>query len=138
MHLRGGLDWHHLLRYEQSLNVCIFKLHACVKFALHFTEDVDECALGIHMCSENSVCVNTEGEYVCDCQPGFYGTYCGGDYCNSGLYVACLEGRGECEREVGGYHCICADGYFGEHCEREDLLFTCTSHSWNMASSCLV
>ena len=44
-----------------------------------------------------------------------------GDYCNSGVYVACLEGRGECIREVSGYHCECLDGYDGQHCERKHL-----------------
>ena len=39
------------------------------------------------------------------------------DYCESGNYVACLDGRGTCVRETSGYHCDCVDGYTGEHCE---------------------
>ncbi len=35
--------------------------------------DVDECALGIFQCNENTTCVNTIGSYNCSCKPGFEG-----------------------------------------------------------------
>ena len=31
--------------------------------------DVDECGNGDHFCDQ--VCINTEGSYKCDCQPGY-------------------------------------------------------------------
>ena len=30
--------------------------------------DVDECALGTHTC--DTVCINTAGNYICECKPG--------------------------------------------------------------------
>ena len=33
--------------------------------------DIDECDKGIHSCSLNAVCNNTEGSYDCTCKPGY-------------------------------------------------------------------
>ena len=35
-------------------------------------QDVNECALDIHQCSQFSNCVNTEGSYECQCKGGFF------------------------------------------------------------------
>ena len=35
--------------------------------------DIDECTLGVHGCSRNAECVNTEGSYTCSCQQDFVG-----------------------------------------------------------------
>ena len=35
--------------------------------------DIDECTLGVHGCSRNAECINTEGSYTCSCQHGFVG-----------------------------------------------------------------
>ena len=43
--------------------------------------DVDECAVGTHMCDDNAACVNTQGSYVCMCHTGWNKTgdfYCSG------------------------------------------------------------
>ena len=34
---------------------------------------MDECIGGIHDCSENANCYNTEGSYYCTCRDGFIG-----------------------------------------------------------------
>ena len=34
--------------------------------------DVDDCALAsLFICGENKVCKNTQGDYECDCEPGY-------------------------------------------------------------------
>lgn len=33
-------------------------------------EDIDECAEGLDMCDENSLCLNTYGDYECFCSVG--------------------------------------------------------------------
>ena len=44
--------------------------------------DVDECALGLDDCHNNSQCVNTPGSFTCVCGNGFTGNYpnCCGKY----------------------------------------------------------
>ena len=34
-------------------------------------DDIDECILKIHSCSESSMCRNTNGSFTCVCQNGF-------------------------------------------------------------------
>ena len=36
-----------------------------------FCEDLDECLFDIHNCGENSFCVNSNGAFECECNPGF-------------------------------------------------------------------
>ena len=35
--------------------------------------DIDECDKGIHECSENAECHDTDGSYWCECWSGFMG-----------------------------------------------------------------
>ncbi|XP_022805208.1 neurogenic locus notch homolog protein 1-like [Stylophora pistillata] len=37
------------------------------------SEDTDECVTGLHNCSPNAYCNNTNGSYNCTCKPGFTG-----------------------------------------------------------------
>lgn len=37
-----------------------------------FTE-IDECAVGLHLCDVNAACVNTRGSYECACEAGYNG-----------------------------------------------------------------
>ena len=60
------------------------------------------------VCEHNGTCVNVNGSFRCDCQPGFAGrrcerniNECHSDPCrNEGT---CLDGR-------GAYRCICMPG----------------------------
>ncbi|XP_052710737.1 tolloid-like protein 2 isoform X3 [Crassostrea angulata] len=36
-------------------------------------EDVDECAALPGPCSDNAICMNTDGSFLCECRPGFTG-----------------------------------------------------------------
>ena len=44
----------------------------------YFIADIDECALDIHDCHENAMCINTPGSYTCMCNNGYIGngTHC--------------------------------------------------------------
>ena len=35
--------------------------------------DIDECEMGEHLCSIDAICTNTNGSYMCECQPGYTG-----------------------------------------------------------------
>ena len=72
--------------------------------------DINECLNGTHLCEHN--CYNTNGSYVCDCQPGYNLT-------NNGLSCSdvneCDTGNGGCSQvcinQVGSYYCQCNTGY---------------------------
>ena len=36
----------------------------------HLTDD-NECESGASSCPENTLCINTDGSYICRCEPGF-------------------------------------------------------------------
>ncbi|XP_073706971.1 latent-transforming growth factor beta-binding protein 4 isoform X2 [Garra rufa] len=74
--------------------------------------DVDEC-VSPNVCGLQSVCVNTDGSYRCDCLPGYRAA---GPRRQCRDINECLEGdfcfpRGECVNTDGSYKCICAQGY---------------------------
>ncbi|XP_056621635.1 latent-transforming growth factor beta-binding protein 4 isoform X2 [Triplophysa dalaica] len=74
--------------------------------------DIDECASG-QMCGPQSLCVNTDGSYHCDCLPG-YRAAAPRRQCRD--INECLEGdfcfpRGECVNTDGSYMCVCSQGY---------------------------
>lgn len=35
--------------------------------------DIDECSTGEHRCDMLAMCVNTDGGYTCNCNPGYSG-----------------------------------------------------------------
>uniref|UniRef100_A0AAY4D5I1 Latent-transforming growth factor beta-binding protein 2 n=1 Tax=Denticeps clupeoides TaxID=299321 RepID=A0AAY4D5I1_9TELE len=72
--------------------------------------DVDECQ-GPQVCGPESLCVNTDGSYHCECKPGYRAL---GQQCRD--INECMEGeycfpRGECINTKGSYRCQCAPGY---------------------------
>ncbi|XP_051512932.1 latent-transforming growth factor beta-binding protein 4-like isoform X3 [Myxocyprinus asiaticus] len=74
--------------------------------------DIDEC-LSTQICGSQSVCVNTDGSYRCDCLPGYRAASARG-LCRD--INECLEGdfcfpNGECVNTDGSYMCVCAQGY---------------------------
>jgi hypothetical protein len=40
---------------------------------VYCSTDIDECCLGTDDCSENAMCMNTEGSFECKCNPGYTG-----------------------------------------------------------------
>ncbi|XP_016107162.1 latent-transforming growth factor beta-binding protein 4-like [Sinocyclocheilus grahami] len=74
--------------------------------------DIDEC-VSPHLCGPQSVCVNTDGSYRCDCSPGFRAA---GPRRQCRDINECLEGdfcfpSGECVNTDGSFKCVCAQGY---------------------------
>uniref|UniRef100_A0A673Y6F0 Latent-transforming growth factor beta-binding protein 4 n=1 Tax=Salmo trutta TaxID=8032 RepID=A0A673Y6F0_SALTR len=74
--------------------------------------DVDDCQ-SPDTCGATRLCVNTDGSYRCDCQPG-YRTAGLGRQCRD--VNECLEGeycfpKGECVNTEGSYRCVCSQGY---------------------------
>jgi hypothetical protein len=56
--------------------------------------DIDECFEGADNCTEDATCVNVEGGYYCDCDPGFESDGAGGCQCAWGSQD---DGEGGCE-----------------------------------------
>ncbi|XP_059496899.1 latent-transforming growth factor beta-binding protein 1-like isoform X2 [Stegostoma tigrinum] len=74
--------------------------------------DIDEC-VNAAPCGNSGRCVNTEGSYQCDCNPG-YRQSADGNRCAD--INECFEGDfcapyGECLNSVGSYTCLCAEGF---------------------------
>uniref|UniRef100_A0A3Q3ILZ3 Delta-like protein n=1 Tax=Monopterus albus TaxID=43700 RepID=A0A3Q3ILZ3_MONAL len=55
------------------------------------------------------------GQFSCECQEGFRGTYCH-ENINDCESNPCRNG-GTCIDKVSVYQCICGDGWEGDHCE---------------------
>uniref|UniRef100_A0A672LVL3 Latent-transforming growth factor beta-binding protein 1 n=1 Tax=Sinocyclocheilus grahami TaxID=75366 RepID=A0A672LVL3_SINGR len=76
------------------------------------SSNIDEC-VSPHLCGPQSVCVNTDGSYRCDCSPGFRAA---GPRRQCRDINECLEGdfcfpSGECVNTDGSFKCVCAQGY---------------------------
>ena len=71
--------------------------------------DINECLNDTHLCEHN--CYNTNGSYVCDCQPGYQLT--NGLSCSD--INECNTDNGGCNQvcinQVGSYYCQCNNGY---------------------------
>ncbi|KAJ8250185.1 hypothetical protein COCON_G00221070 [Conger conger] len=57
------------------------------------------------------------GQFTCECQDGFTGTYCH-ENINDCESSPCQNG-GTCIDKVNAYQCICADGWEGARCETD-------------------
>ncbi|XP_067393227.1 cartilage acidic protein 1 [Emydura macquarii macquarii] len=73
--------------------------------------DVDECARGLHGCSQ--LCTNTQGGFACRCHPGFHPATHAASQC---LDVdECQEQPGLCDHvchnEPGSFRCHCRPGF---------------------------
>ena len=74
-----------------------------------FISDINECTNGTNLCEHN--CYNTNGSYVCDCEPGYQlsnGLTCSDinecDTNNGGCAQVCVN-------QVESYYCQCNNGY---------------------------
>ncbi|KAK8386242.1 hypothetical protein O3P69_010740 [Scylla paramamosain] len=76
--------------------------------------DVDECALGLHRCHQNSRCVNLPGWYTCHCLPGYTSLLADNshqllcqdvDECSTGT-ATCHESA-TCVNTDGSFLCTC-------------------------------
>ena len=93
----------------------IMKLIVMVSYLLLFgivalsISDINECTNGTNLCEHN--CYNTNGSYVCDCEPGYQllnELTCSDinecDTNNGGCAQVCVN-------QVGSYYCQCNNGY---------------------------
>lgn len=81
-------------------------------------EDIDECRS--NPCPENSICINLNGSFSCDCSPGFIPCRTSGqlecldlDECSSPCLNNCDPEHGLCINRPGSYECKCKHGFFG-------------------------
>ncbi|XP_054718099.1 neurogenic locus notch homolog protein 1-like isoform X1 [Uloborus diversus] len=96
-------------------------------FTILKCEDINECLEGIDSCTKNTSCVNTQGDYYCECKPGykkFSDTY---PYKNAHDKEACVDFcspspcvKGSCSTKEKGFDCSCELGYTGSLCDRGD------------------
>lgn len=98
----------------------------------HYCTDIDECKYLV-VCSEDSMCMNTDGSFVCNCLQGHsqvydpeWGTFSGcldDNECNLPRVVGesvgdirsfpCAEVGGACQNTQGSFKCSCASGFNG-------------------------
>uniref|UniRef100_A0A915PT69 EGF-like domain-containing protein n=1 Tax=Setaria digitata TaxID=48799 RepID=A0A915PT69_9BILA len=119
-----------VVAYSQSATACFTvtckrKLNLFEYSGLHDGlkrqySDIDECAENRYNCDpSNSICVNTDGGYKCECAPGYEGS--GGvcidvDECERGISGCNVAAR--CENHLGSVGCKCPSGFIGNgiHC----------------------
>ena len=54
-----------MIRVGEDYNYYIMFMHT-------HCADIDECAAGLDDCGENSVCIDTIGDFTCQCKPTFF------------------------------------------------------------------
>ena len=89
---------------------CVLASHLHTKFDFkHYIIDIDECAKRTVFCEQS--CHNTEGSYMCDCEPGYHlvnNVSCADinecNYNNGGCDHTCIN-------QEGSYNCLCDTGY---------------------------
>ncbi|RXG56460.1 Protein kinase C-binding protein NELL2 [Armadillidium vulgare] len=77
--------------------------------------DVDECALELHHCPKNSVCINLPGWYMCQCGQGYSSLLSHNSdskFCQD--IDECKLGTSTCHKTAT---CVNTDGSFECHCE---------------------
>ncbi|XP_033109509.1 cartilage oligomeric matrix protein-like isoform X2 [Anneissia japonica] len=80
--------------------------------------DIDECSINNGDCTENSICVNTEGGYFCgECNPGYQGNQTVGctkrRLCTDGLTVSPCHMHATCFVYSTKVYCECEMGWAG-------------------------
>ena len=84
--------------------------------------DVNECENVLSPCASNERCINSIGDYVCVCAPGYLSTVDGCidlDEC-----VTAIDNCSDfatCENTEGRFVCACADGFSGDGIVCDDV-----------------
>ncbi|XP_015976301.2 nidogen-2 [Rousettus aegyptiacus] len=85
--------------------------------------DVNECATGFHRCGPNSVCINLQGSYKCECRSGYQ--FADGQHtctliappsnpCEDGSHTCAPADQARCIHHGGStFSCTCLPGYAG-------------------------
>ena len=94
-------------------------------------EDVNECDERTSLCLNNGTCLNTPGNYQCQCSENYLGKHCEEKH-------ICLErspclNEGKCMVDEENYYCECLTNFTGMNCE----LFTCESLPCEHNGTCL-
>uniref|UniRef100_A0A0N4ZTI2 Neurogenic locus Notch protein n=1 Tax=Parastrongyloides trichosuri TaxID=131310 RepID=A0A0N4ZTI2_PARTI len=79
--------------------------------------DVKSDSCTNNKCSENSICVSEDDQYVCHCNNGWYGEFCDIDV-DECQFEPC-KNNGTCVNLPGEYKCECLNGFSGSVCEKE-------------------
>ncbi|KAE8586619.1 hypothetical protein XENTR_v10021718 [Xenopus tropicalis] len=105
--------------------------------------DVNECEVGFTRCGQNTVCVNLQGSYRCECASGFTLSGDGHNCILASLINPCEDGSHTCNRDTsrcvprgdGVFTCECFPGFnkSGEDCVDVD---ECTEHRCHPDASC--
>ncbi|KAH9524463.1 hypothetical protein Btru_054653, partial [Bulinus truncatus] len=94
----------------------------------HCSIDINECNKNQNLCNltNHELCSNTDGSYVCSCQPGFHkdsGNTC--IDCQSGTYGSSCSSTCSCDLDHTIYcdktngTCNCMDGWEGQECRTD-------------------
>ncbi|XP_006894436.1 PREDICTED: nidogen-2 [Elephantulus edwardii] len=107
--------------------------------------DVNECATGFHRCGPNSVCVNLEGSYKCECRSGYM--FAEDQHtcilivpppnpCEDGTHTCAPDGLARCIHQGGSaYTCACLPGYAGTGHQCSDI-DECLDNRCHPAATC--
>ncbi|XP_043074650.1 adhesion G protein-coupled receptor E1-like [Puntigrus tetrazona] len=76
-------------------------------------EDINECFMNTHGCSDDKVCMNTLGSYECRCRNGYQLTRTDAgcediDECSD---PDVCGANADCDNHPGSYSCRCHQGY---------------------------
>lgn len=98
---------------QASAGVCVCPV-GFMKDADGNCNDINECRMG-NACGGNSECINFDGGFRCDCEPGFelVGEECRDiDECAEGIDTCAASAT--CFNDPGSYHCDCDFDEYGD------------------------
>ena len=117
----SGFQWVNLIKDVVTESICLYDSKTSLtKWSHYEEEDIDECSSGKDLCGSHGSCVNTNGSYACNCEPGFFfnpGSGCEDiNECTAGGdgAISCMVSQqlGVCNNTEGSYKCICLVGAY--------------------------